>query len=236
MMKIGALSLGDSPQIAVPFRDGTSRAEILRAVELGMDLAELRIDLFAQTNVEHVLEEIAKFEGISLLATIRSPFEGGAWKASEDERMALFKAVIPKVDAVDIEISSQAIRDRVIAAARDAGKPVIGSYHDFAGTPPLHVIQAMADEGWKCHASIVKVATRCQNWNDLRTLAEFTLHNVSLGVVSIGMGPTGLCSRVFFPALGSLFTFASFGEGTAPGQLSLEETTAYLRTFYSSSS
>ncbi|MFA6244362.1 MAG: type I 3-dehydroquinate dehydratase, partial [Candidatus Hydrogenedentales bacterium] len=176
--------------------------------------------------------EIEKFDGAPLLATIRSSFEGGNWKGSEEDRLALFKAVLPKVDAVDIEISSLEIRDDVIAAARESGKPAIGSFHDFKGTPPLHVIQAMADEGWKCRATFVKVATHCQDWNDLRTLAEFTLHNVSLGVVSIGMGPAGLCSRVLFPALGSLFTFASFGNGTAPGQMGLEETAGYLRTFY----
>lgn len=232
MITIGALNLGNGPRIAVPFRDGTRQEDIRRARELGMHLAELRIDLYSATDTSHVLGEVEKFAGVPTLATIRSSQEGGKWDKSDAERLALFEAVIPHVDAVDIEISSQEIRDDVIAAARNAGKTIIASFHDFKGTPPLHVIQAMADEGWKNRATAVKVATRCEDWNDLRTLAEFTLHNVSLGVVSIGMGPTGTVSRILFPALGSLFTFASFGEGTAPGQLTLEETAGYLRGLY----
>jgi 3-dehydroquinate dehydratase len=38
------------------------------------------------------------------------------------------------------------------------------------------------------------------------------------------MGPRGRATRVLFPALGSLFTFASLDKKTAPGQLGLEET------------
>lgn len=232
MITIGALALGEKPCIAVPFRDGSEREDIARATSLGMDLAEIRVDLFSDTEPHHILGEIGKFDGVPKLATIRSAAEGGRWSGNDAERLALFETLIPHVDAVDIEISSRSIRDEVIAAARRAGKTVVGSFHDFQGTPPLQVIQEAANEGWRAHAAIVKVATHCLDWNDLRTLAEFTLHNVSLGVVSIGMGPAGLSSRVFFPSLGSLFTFASYGEGTAPGQLALEETAAYLREFY----
>jgi 3-dehydroquinate dehydratase len=46
------------------------------------------------------------------------------------------------------------------------------------------------------------------------------------------MGTGGVLSRLLFPALGSLFTFAAFGVGTAPGQLSLEETVSCFRKYY----
>jgi 3-dehydroquinate dehydratase-1 len=43
------------------------------------------------------------------------------------------------------------------------------------------------------------------------------------------MGDAGVASRVLFPALGSLLTYASAGTQTAPGQLDLDEAVALLR-------
>ncbi|MCC6152330.1 MAG: hypothetical protein IT367_01140, partial [Candidatus Hydrogenedentes bacterium] len=48
MIHFGQLALDGSPRIAVPFRDGNDSAFIARAVELGVHIAELRIDQFAK--------------------------------------------------------------------------------------------------------------------------------------------------------------------------------------------
>jgi 3-dehydroquinate dehydratase-1 len=49
------------------------------------------------------------------------------------------------------------------------------------------------------------------------------------GLIVIGMGDAGVASRVLFPALGSLLTYAAAGTQTAPGQLALDEAVALLR-------
>jgi len=232
---MGGLRLdGITPRIAVPFRDGTSQEHIAEARRLGMDIAELRIDLFSSRDAEAVLAEIDRHQGVPVLATIRSAAEGGDWKGDDDERLTLYKAILPHVAAVDVELSSVAIVDTVIAATHEHGRCVVVSFHDFTQTPATEDLDDIADRAHDAGADIVKVAALCRLPEDLRILAEFTLRHREKGLVTIGMGDVGLLSRVFFPALGSLFTFASFGDSTAAGQVPLEETATYLRCFYPS--
>lgn len=232
-IQLGALSLdGVIPRVAVPFRDEQDPARVAAAKRLGMDFAELRIDQFSACDPGHVLKIIEDFQGVPLLATIRTVKEGGAWSGSEKERLKLFTAILPKVDAVDVELSSSAILTPVIDAARAARKCVVVSFHDFEKTPPLETLESFIIQAKDAGADIAKVAAWCTSPADLRTLAQHTLKHRDRGLVTIGMGTSGMLSRVFFPALGSLFTFASYGEGTAPGQMSLEETVAHLRAFY----
>ncbi len=234
-IQLGDLRLdGVTPRIAVPFRDGTPPERIAEAKRLGMDIAELRVDFFSNREAERVREEVDRFRGVPVLATIRSAAEGGAWDGPDDERLALYKALLPGVAAVDVELSSAAIVASVIAAARAQKKCAIVSFHDFARTPPAATLDDIANRASSAGADIVKVAATCRNIEDLHVLAEYTLRHRDKGLVTIGMGDTGLLSRVFFPALGSLFTFAAFGEGTAAGQIPLEETAVWLCRFYPS--
>jgi len=179
-----------------------------------------------------VVEEAARFAGLPLLATIRSAAEGGGWKGTESERLALFRALLPHVGAVDIELSSTGILGEVTADARAAGLTVIGSHHNFTETPPDGDLDAVVQAGATAGADIVKVAARCNSAADLRRLAAFTLRHEDRAMVVIGMGPAGMLSRVFFPALGSLLTYTFLGAPSAPGQLNSEETVKYLKLFY----
>ena len=222
MVHFGPLALDGSPRIAVPFRDGNDAASIERAVRLGMDIAELRIDQFANREKAHALAEVEKFSAVPVLATIRSEAEGGAWTGSEAARLERYGSLLPEVDAVDVELSSTDIVGDLVMAARALRKPVILSFHDFKRTPPLDELDRIARDARDAGADIVKVAAMCNSQEDVRTLAQFTLENADKNVVVIGMGTIGISTRVLFPALGSLFTFAAYGEGTAPGQLQLE--------------
>lgn len=234
-VQLGPLRLdGVTPRIAVPFRDGTPPERIAEATRLGMDIAELRIDLFADRSPQAVLAEDDRFRNVPVLATIRSAAEGGQWDGTDSERYALYEAVLAHVAAVDVELSSTAIVPDVIAAAHDRERCVVVSFHDFERTPAASALDNIANRAHGAGADIVKIAATCNTPGDLRTLAEYTLRHRDKGLVTIGMGEIGLASRIFFPALGSLFTFASFGEGTAAGQIPLDKTAEYLREFYPS--
>ncbi|MBM3289584.1 MAG: type I 3-dehydroquinate dehydratase [Candidatus Hydrogenedentes bacterium] len=232
MMQFGPLPLDGAPRIAVPFRDGNSATSIAGAVRLGMDIAELRIDQFADRETRHVLAEIEKFRAVPVLATIRSAAEGGAWADGDDARLALYRAVLPHVAAVDVELSSAPILPQVIAEAHALGKPVVVSFHDFARTPPRDTLDGIARDARCAGADIVKIAAMCAAPDDVRALASFTIEHAREGVVVIGMGAGGVATRVLFPALGSLFTFAAYGEGTAPGQLQLAEMAAIFKQLH----
>lgn len=234
-IRFGNLELdGVTPRVAVPFRDGVPDERIDEATRLGMDIAELRIDLFASKRANDVLAQIDRFRSVPRLATIRSAAEGGGWDDSDSERLALYECVAPCVEAVDVELSSKPIAGTVVDGARALGKCAIVSFHDFDRTPTPAALDDIAARAKNLGADIVKIAAMCRTPDDVRTLAEYTLRHREKGLVTIGMGEVGLLSRVLFPALGSLFTFASFVEGTAAGQIPLENTNTYLRAFYPS--
>ncbi len=232
MIQFGQLALDGTPRIAVPFRDGNDPVSIARAVELGMHIAELRIDQFAHRDATNVHSEIEKFKAIPILATIRSSTEGGKWHDTDAARLDLYKKILPHVDAIDVELSSKSIAPDIVAATHALHKPVVLSFHDFEKTPPLDTLNSIARDARSAGADIVKIAAMCNTQDDVRTLTRFTLDHAREGVVVIGMGPVGITTRVLLPALGSLFTFAAYGEGTAPGQLQLEDMASIFAKLY----
>ncbi len=233
MIKLGSLVLGgETPRIAVSFGDGVSDQVISEALYKDLDIAELRIDLFKSHEPGHVIREAGRFSKFTTIATIRSKSEGGHWSGSDTDRLNLFMKLIPEVDAVDIELSSEGILDAVIKEAGSRNKVSIVSYHNFDLTPSLDELNALIQKAKDRGGDIVKIAASARNQEDIKTLGDMTLHNADKNIVSIAMGEKGAMSRVMFPALGSLFTFASMGKASAPGQIPFDETVALIKKFY----
>lgn len=234
MLKLGKVVLNNAPRIAVAFGDKVKSSAIMKVKKYGVDVAELRIDRYAFFFESYVLKEVNKFKKFPTIATIRSRKEGGNWKLSEKERLRLFKKVIPKVDAIDIELSSSKIIKEVISESHQAKKKVIVSYHNFKTTPSLSDLNKRIVKAKKLGADIVKIAAFVRKNEHMKVLATLTLKNAEKNLITIGMGSQGALSRVFFPALGSLLTYASVGgKSTAPGQLDYVSTSKILRQFYS---
>lgn len=222
------------PLVAVSFDDTDAELRAHEAQAAGVDVAELRVDRYARTDTAHVLAQVDAFKALPVLATIRSPLEGGDWKGTEDERLDLFRALAPRVQAVDIELSSREILSGVIEAARAHDTVAIVSYHNFEFTPATEELQAVIDEASIAGADVVKVSTMVESEDDVRRLAALLLRAGADGtrLIVIAMGATGAVSRVFFPALGSRITYSFFGASSAPGQLDFTETSGLLRRFY----
>jgi 3-dehydroquinate dehydratase-1 len=230
--KLGPVTLGDAPRVALSMRGGIARRELEAALAQGVDFLELRVDQSADPTPAGALRELEALEGLPVLGTVRAPFEGGAWQGGEEERLRLFEAILPRVDAVDIEANAVEIAERVADAALEAGKLLIVSYHHFEHTPGLMALEEIDARARRLGAHVVKVAVWCNSQADLRNLASFTIQKQPLGIITIGMGELGVVSRIAFPALGSLVTYACHGTPTAPGQLTWEETVGYLAAFY----
>jgi 3-dehydroquinate dehydratase-1 len=231
MVSIGSVELGSRPRIVVPLVDAGARTDAAQAKAL-VDIFELRIDLFESHDAAAVarLCEGVRAEGVALIATVRSREEGGGAALGDDARLRLFEAVLPHVDALDIEHRA-AIRDRVIALAHGAAKNVIVSHHDFHRTPSDRDLAAMADEARAAGADLVKLATTAQSFADVERLFGVLLSQRSKGLVAISLGPYGSASRVFFPLFGSLLTYAYLHDAVAPGQLSLQDLRAELQRY-----
>lgn len=222
----------DRPSIAVPFADKNQLSTIRRLRKAGMDVAELRIDLFSSRDESRVIREARKFKGVPTIATIRSQAEGGKWRGTDAERLALFLAVLPHVDALDVEWSSRALVEPLVREARRRKKAVIISFHDFKKTPDPAFLLKLARSAKAAGADAVKIAAMARTRKDMRSLAQFTFQHAALGLITLSMGKEGAISRLFFPGLGSLLTFAHAGRRTAPGQMDLATTAACFRKFH----
>ncbi len=216
------------PAIAAAVSDselGEMEGALLEAV----DLVELRMDHFADLSSGYVRDVFARASSLGkpLIATVRSADEGGHRYIADSERLRLFEAARDFVRIIDIEAGS-AIFDEVMGIARSSGGVLMASYHDFKGTPPYDELDRMLKQWRRRGADVVKIAVTARDEADLRTMTLLTLNHFREGVVTISMGGKGLISRVFFPLIGSLFTFASVGLSKAPGQVPVLELRKYM--------
>jgi 3-dehydroquinate dehydratase I len=232
MLNIGSVVLDNTPCIATPFTDRTPLEVIREAEAHYLDVAEARIDLFDSFEQDHVLETIERFARVPVIATIRSIVEGGKWIRSDEERLSLFEAILPHISAIDIEISSASILDRVVKQTKESGKLVIVSYHNYESTPDLDTLLYYIEKAKQSGADAVKIATYVLDTSDIQTLAMVLINKSERDLIVLGMGSLGTKTRILFPALGSLMTYAFLDKPTAAGQLSLKDTYDCLKLLY----
>jgi 3-dehydroquinate dehydratase-1 len=222
MVSIGSLILNRSI-IAAIGENPISSAK--KAKQLGADILELRIDLLSQ-KPHGVLEELKNL-GLPFIITNRMKDQGGSWQGSEDERIRELLLLLPLADAVDIELCA-CDRDTVVNKARDAGKTVIISTHDFQKTPDNKVMDGIIRKSLDAGADIAKLAVMPGSLLDVLRLLEVTL-NAKGPVCTISMGATGKHSRVIAPIYGSVMTYGYVDIPTAPGQLRIDELKSLLK-------
>jgi 3-dehydroquinate dehydratase-1 len=216
MVSIGSMTLNRSV-IAAIGENPVSCAK--KAKQLGADILELRIDLLSQ-KLHGVIEELKKL-GLPVIITNRMKDQGGSWQGSEEERIRELLRLLPLADAVDIELCARD-RDLVVNKARNAGKTVIISTHDFQKTPDIKVMDEIIRESLAAGADIAKLAVMPESLGDVLRLLDVTLH-AKCPVCTISMGATGKYSRVIAPVYGSVMTYGYVDTPTAPGQLRIDE-------------
>jgi 3-dehydroquinate dehydratase-1 len=232
MINIGSVALDGTPRIVAAYTDKTPLHAIQRAEKLGLDIAEARIDQFEMFDQSYVLEQLGRFSKTPVIATIRTESEGGKWRLTESERLALFRAAVNQADALDVELSSSKILPDVIEAGRSADKPVIVSWHDFETTPDFEVLLKQVDKARQKGADMVKIATVVSEREHVRSLARLAIERIEQDITVIGMGSNGVLTRLLFPALGSLLTYSFLDQPTGPGQLHFDDTFRQLRLLY----
>jgi 3-dehydroquinate dehydratase-1 len=189
-----------------------------------IDLIELRIDHFEVLSEEHVSRVFRKAQQFEkpLIATIRSFDEGGKCEIDDYARMKLFQIAALHADLIDVEMRSLIFKD-VQKLIKRSGKILIASCHDFNRTPDYSDLSSQVENSKRRGADIAKIAVTPNTQEDLKAMTLLTLNFSREGIVTICMGNMGLVTRVFFPIVGSLFSFASIGYPKAPGQISAIE-------------
>jgi len=234
------LTIGEGkPKICVLVM-GRNEAEVLeaakKAVESKADLIEWRADSLTEGEFDEDFhnEILAKMRGIigemPIIYTFRTLIEGG--KEIENEKykdLILSVANAGITDIIDVEIFSFKLkaRDIIDEIHSFTNVKVIGSYHDFEGTPDTAELVYRLSVIDNCNADILKIATMPHKKKDVMrimtaTILTYTRPNPK-PIISIAMGNMGRVTRLLGGFTGSAITFASIGRSSAPGQMDIEE-------------
>lgn len=186
------------------------------------DIVEARLDGFDLSDLPAVLRAIQRAEslGIPVIATLRLPEDGGTWTGTDADRRPLLEAALAVASAIDIEVTSP-LRPALCQQANALGKPVILSYHNFDGTPPLAELTRMIDDMLTCPCALPKFAVRVNTPQDIMPLLTLVAdYALTRPLCVMGMGDAGTATRSALPALGTKFTYGYLDQPSAPGQKS----------------
>jgi 3-dehydroquinate dehydratase-1 len=210
--------LYSNTKIAVPIFK-KNKEEILRMandyIKKGADILELRIDGIDDSNPKMVKDIIHEID-FPTIATNRLKLEGGYFKGSEEDRIAILRAASDVAEYVDVELQT---KSTYIDSILETGVKTIISYHDFEKTPPLNEMFEVVEEELKI-GDIAKIAVTCRTLEDtidiLAILSKFD------NTIAISMGELGSYTRVIASKFKAPITFAASDDATAPGQIDFE--------------
>jgi 3-dehydroquinate dehydratase/shikimate dehydrogenase len=189
----------------------TRVSDIFEAPIEGADCVEARLD-YLDDPAESSLVQWNDLP-VPTIATCRGRSQGGRFGGTIDEELKLLAAAVRNgAQFVDVDYRF---------ATEFGGAQVIGSYHDFERTPDDldNLIEAVC----RTPAAIAKVATMVRCWSDNRRLLALLDRPWPKPVIVIGMGEMGEITRVVGPSRGSVLTYSSAGQPSAPGQLGLTD-------------
>jgi 3-dehydroquinate dehydratase-1 len=192
--------------------------------KLPADAVEVRVDaLFAKKVPVEKIEAALRTKKHPVLLTLRIQSEGGqaAWKVKE--RRELFLRLLPKVEAVDVELATARAMRPVIEAARRGGKTVVLSAHAIQKPASPAQVARWVGRFDLQPSTILKIAVRIMSWRDLQQLAALLLNHPGWPIAVMGLGPYAAQSRAVLTALGSCLVYGYLDQAAAPGQPSAAE-------------
>lgn len=225
------------PKVIIPIVE-TSESNILeRAFEfskLRTDCVEWRVDWFEQCNdtrsVVSCLQKLrVALKDKLLLVTFRTKDEGGEVSLSHSEYLDFINTVIDTdcADLIDTEFFTAGNNiSELIDNAHSSGTVVVCSSHDFQKTPDKSELVSRMVKMQQVGADLPKVAVMPHDNTDVLTLLSATVEmrnkHPNTPIITISMGKLGVSSRLCGEVFGSAMTFASAGDSSAPGQISLD--------------
>lgn len=198
--------------VALGPRDTAAALAGLAVVARVADIAELRLDLMEQVELQRLLAD----RPCPVVVTCRPAREGGRYRGAEEDRVALLREAIRLgADYVDVEL------DTVGRIGERGQTRVIVSSHDYERMPPDFAGR------WRelraAGADVVKLVGMAHEAREtapaLRTLAE-----ADVPTIAIAMGEPGLPTRILALKYDAcLLTYCALetGGGVAPGQLTV---------------
>lgn len=192
-------------------------ANIKRADEFA-DVVEVRFDCLDASQIEVVRTATSNLNFQKpLLATFRSPEQGGNGNASSDERLAFWRSGFDGLWASDLE-------EDVIEASAGRQNRIV-SFHDFNGVPDD--LDDIFDRMSGSDAEIIKLAVTAADVVDAIPVWNLIKRARTAGkqIIPIAMGEAGKWTRILGLSHGAFLTYASLdaGKETAGGQLTAKD-------------
>lgn len=245
-VKVRDLVLGDGrPKICVPVA-AKSEAELagslekLQACRDLYDLVELRADMYPLrdlSEIEDILGNVQKAAGNSpVLFTFRTSEEGGSRSVSRDDYLAMNeKAAECGADLVDLQFDlvKEAGLSDILGRLHEKGVLVVGSFHDFRGTPPAQELVKKMAKMQQAGFDISKVAVMPRDREDVLELLFASVQMqedwADRPYITMSMGEIGRVTRICGEFSGSCITFSTLDRSSAPGQISAEHMRQILK-------
>ena len=193
----------------------------VRASSPWADMFEFRLDLIRRPELAVLLLSTPR----PVVVTCRPVWEGGAYRGSERDRLALLAgASLLGADYIDLELrAGPKALEPFLGRKRESG--VIVSYHARPGERPSPgaLYRRMRGTG----GDVLKFAFHAGDAWENRIAFDFLRAASAEGrrAVAIAMGEAGEPSRILYRAFGGWATYAApeTGAGAAPGQLPARE-------------
>ena len=182
---------------------------------------EWRLDyLHDYASLEEKLHQIFfRLRFPSSVATCRRTEAGGQFSGTVEEQVQILEsAVRAGCDCVDLEIESVDQGGKLLLRRFKPAR-VLVSYHNYRTMPRLGEVYRRLS---RLPANTVKIAGYVHCLRDNLKVQAFLKAHGGSRLIVVGLGPSGLPSRLLGLRWGSALTYASTGRGpsAAPGQLS----------------
>jgi 3-dehydroquinate dehydratase type I len=188
-----------------------------RALSLGSDLIEFRLDSLYSTSLDDILKRLRLYFDKSIL-TVRPASEGGGYRGDEVSRIQLMSK-LAQFSPLFIDVELRAIEKAGGHFVNLDSSRRIVSWHETAGTPSYRTLRKKVVQAAN-HGGIVKIVTLARTVDDnVNVLSLYSM--VEKGrLIAFCMGKLGTASRVISMRLGSPLVYCSLpGEDSVPGQL-----------------
>ena len=188
--------------------------EIDKAVSLGADMIEIRLDLLTEPKLSP--EDLEGRNLPPLVLTMRGMPEGGAYIGDSPEWRRSVEPWLSRVEYVDVE---QVYRSEA-GDLRSRGKKVIASWHSPV-MPSLDELQEK-EKDLRAYGEIPKLVVTPSSSDDLLTLLFFTLQARKPLCTGI-LGDRFRYGRLLVSLFGSGFAYCHVGNPTAAGQYHMQD-------------
>jgi 3-dehydroquinate dehydratase/shikimate dehydrogenase len=183
------------------------------------DLVEVRLDRFEKAPDVRDLQSAARGP---IIFSCRREQDGGYWKGTEEERLALLRqCIISKANYVEIEMDVADQIRRFPPAQR------VITYTNLTETPPD--IVEIYDEIQTKNPDVIKLTTLARTPEEAWPLVQIVAKQ-RVPTVVVGLGKPGIMLSVLGKKIGAPWTYAALERGMEayPGQPTVED----LRTIY----